>query len=150
MALSNIVVPSREVYLENADCFTVRGLCFEDTAILLQEHGGELNGMFQSYISDGGVDLDRIDMADLAPKMVKTAPKIVAKVIALAADEPNQDKVVRNLPFPVQVEALQHVGELTFTSPGSAKKTLETIINMMQATGSVVSDLTTSTSGSAD
>lgn len=66
-------------------------------------------------------------------------PALVAKVIALCADEPEMDAVVAKLPLPVQVEALIAIGGLTFDGEESIKNFVSGLMTLLQSAKATVS-----------
>jgi hypothetical protein len=66
-------------------------------------------------------------------KVVRELPSLVAKVIAIAADEPDEYSKVEKLPFPAQLEAVLAVGQMTFEDEDGLKKFGENILTMLAA-----------------
>lgn len=128
--------------------FAVRGLSLSDISSLAVRNRETLKALFEKATqSDGAVELD--NMEAIAVSLAQTAPGIVAEVIALATDEFDDEAIeaAKGLPFPAQVEALEAIGKLTFTTEGGLKKVVATIINVTKGTTTAIGSLQTSTSG---
>lgn len=127
MGLQNLKIPKVDVPVPGGDTFAVRGLSFVDMKLLFTKYGSEI-GQFFDMIKDGsiGADMKVEEAGMLAATLINQAPAMVAEIITLAADEPEAFAVVLMLPFPVQTEALQTIGKLTFGTEGALKKFLQT------------------------
>jgi hypothetical protein len=117
--------------------FAVRGLSLPDIAEIFEAERAPLSKLFGEIAVDGagGVLLD--DMAGLAVKLASVAPSVVARIIASAADE-EDETIALELPFPVQIDALEKIGRLTFATEGAAKKVMETIIRMVKGANAAI------------
>lgn len=113
--------------------FSVRGLSLSDLAVLIRTHLPDLEGLFEVFQKGGG--LDDVDVLSLATSLAAEAPGFTANVIALAAGEVDATNSAAALPFPVQVEALVAIGDLTFKEVGGVKKSLEMVTTLLMKTG---------------
>ncbi len=100
MSLKDIVDLKTKVEVSEDVSFDVRGLSTEDLAILSGAYDKYLDSMFKGELDFG--------------KLIKEAPSFVAKVLALATDEPESVEYASKLPFGIQVKALKSVYDLTF------------------------------------
>lgn len=122
----------------------VRGLSTADVAILIRSHEKEAVEIFDKVISqEADDDSVRTDLAIdvLGRALLDSAPRLVAHAIALAADDPDGLEFAERLPFPVQLAAVEKIGELTFSMEGGPKKVLETVIRLVSGATHLVKDL---------
>lgn len=140
MSLANYRVRTKEVSLGGGESFDVRGLSLPDLTTLLDYHGAEARSLFKLFTesSEQGMDLDSVGL--ITRTMMNTAPDLVARIIALASGEADVFETAKTLPIPVQLDALEKVGNLTFEASGGPKNFLETVIRLLsQTTGSLES-----------
>lgn len=144
MSLRNIPIPKREVTLADDVSFTVYGLSPNHALGLFQRHRVELAMLFEQIIGNGGVTDETV--AQATGLLLNSAPLLMAEIIALAAGgspldlaeiEPGvtgwQADLLKasQLPAPVQLDALQKIGDLTFTTEMPPKKFLGALTVMM-------------------
>ena len=135
MSLSGYVPATREIAIDGANSFAVKGLALNHLAVLIREHFPDLDGIWTLVANAHSLDGDQFMNVALA--VVSQAPGLAANVIALAAGE-GSAKEAEALPVGVQLNALVAIIELTFTEPGSVGKSLGTVarlLSMMKATG---------------
>jgi hypothetical protein len=101
-----------------------------DIVAVFESDRAALSALFAEVAIDKG-DIILGDMGAFASKLTTVAPGVVASLIAAGADEPDVS-IAASLPFPVQVEALEQIGKLTFATEGAAKKVMETVIRMVK------------------
>ncbi|MCB1865173.1 MAG: hypothetical protein KDG50_07055 [Chromatiales bacterium] len=109
--------------------FEVRGISLEDLAVLVRTHLPDLETLFQLF--ERAEEIDGGDLDSLAAAVFREAPGFVANVIALAAGEPDEAPTAQLLPFPVQVQVIKDVAELTFSEVGGVKKFLTIVASML-------------------
>lgn len=142
--LRHLPLPHRTVEVAEGASFTVRGFSPDDALAIYYRHTGELSRMFDEFAlqakAKGSVDeaelrsLTHTVGADLA----KGAPRVMAEIIAIASggnvaeeDEFEQDVAVAiKLPAGAQMDALQKIGELTFTSDMPPGKFLAVVVRL--------------------
>ena len=119
-------VPQKVVEVSDEEGFVVRGLNPAAVFTLYYRHTGEIGQLFEKFLAlaqgDGEAKLE--DAGSIVVTLLQNAPLILAELIALAAgaDPVNDDEwlesvgIARDLSFPVQVDALEKIGALTFTS----------------------------------
>lgn len=137
MALSDLEIQTREFTVRGTS-ITLRGLCFSDLAYLIHEHRDDLDRVInrakdQAETSTGD--------QQMVMELLQEVPDLAAKVIACAADEPGMAPKARALPFPVQLDMLMALGELTFEEAGGVKKFLADVVKLLQSTRTTLSDL---------
>ncbi|NRC54125.1 phage pre-tape measure protein [Neoaquamicrobium sediminum] len=120
MALKGYRLPTLDVELPGGDSFPVRGLSLPDITFLVSRHGDTMRTLFDRYSGDETIAIS--DLASVGTSILETAPTLAAEIVAVAADEPDEMETIMRLPFPVQVDALEKVGKLTFDTAGGPKK----------------------------
>lgn len=136
---------------------TVRGVALADVTALVSHHGPALAGLFKDVIKGKDITLSVEGVTALGMDALKTAPELVAELIALAADEGDLEsiRIAAKLPIPVQVEAVEKIARLTFAMEGGLGKLVETVIRIAQGTSGAIGELNqpmapkTSANGSA-
>jgi len=118
--------PQAVVQVSDDEGFVVRGLNPVDVFSLYYRHAGEVGDLFQQFVTmaQGGEGVDSVDVASALLSVLRQSPLIVAELIALAAGaKPSEESdwyesvaIARELTFPVQADALEKIGNLTFTS----------------------------------
>jgi hypothetical protein len=141
MGLRTLRLPSTEIKVPGGDSFAVRGLSLTDISILATKHGAALSMLFERYITRSAEGLQPAEMVAVGKTILELAPEAAIEGIALAADEPDAVDVVRKLPFPVQVEALEAMVAHTFASEAEIKKVVETVTRAALGTNRLVDSL---------
>jgi len=100
MSLRDIVDIAVTIKVNDKQSFDVRGLSTQDLAILSVDYDKNLTDLFS-----GNVEFS---------KMIKDAPLFAAKIIAIAADDPEGLERASKLVFGVQAKALKEIYDLTF------------------------------------
>lgn len=121
MPLAGYQPPTRTVKIDEHNSFDVRGLGFNDVAVLIREHFPDLEALAGLFVNEEPLEMD--NLMPLAQSLISNAPGFVANVIALAAGEGDASDAER-LPASVQLQALFDIGDLTFTEVGSVKKAM--------------------------
>ena len=148
MTLRHIVKPTATVSLSDGQEFTVSGLSPNHVFGLYHRHRGELGNLYDAIT---GGERDPESIASFAVTLFNNAPLLLAEIVALAAggdpfderpiDPENPNGVTEwqaelsaaaGLPFPVQVDALNKIGDLTFTSEMPPKKFLSVLLGLMR------------------
>lgn len=135
MGLKDLLLPEKEIKVPGGGSFTIRGLNIRDITFLVRQHSGEIETLFAKFSNDAD------NIGEVGMSLLETAPDIAAEVIALAAGERDAVDVVKNLPFPVQVEALEGVAFLTFDAEGGPKKVIETVLRALRGVTGLLVDL---------
>lgn len=121
MAIKDFHVDSRTISFGTGS-FEVQGISFDNLVKLFTEARDEMLGAMDLY--DGLAESGEVNTPALIIAALDKFPGLVAKLIALAANEPGTEDTIRKMPFPVQTEALVAVAELTFTEADALKKFL--------------------------
>lgn len=141
MAFSSIVIP-RETVRVGEEGFEVRGMSFDDVSRIVVKHAAVAAGLFTQFMARAeGQEAAQIDLKAVGRDLIADAPAVVVDIILLAGDsditegkQPSADRVtVRSLPIPVQMDALDKIGRLTFTSEETLGKMLEMVIGTMDS-----------------
>lgn len=139
MNLEDFKIPYKEIGLPGGDKLSVRGLCVEDVLALILNHKQSLSELFDKYSRDPNVP--DFSEGEFTSGLVNEFPALAAEVIAHACDAPKAADKARKLPLPVQVQAIQAVLLLTFSTVDEAKKFIELVTETLRKTPSVVAQL---------
>lgn len=120
MSLSQYKPETRTVVLSEASSVHLHGLGLVGISVLVREHFPDLDALIALFQRDESIAAG--DMKGIALSLTTHAPGLVANVIAIAADEPDQAPVVMTMPAPLQIKLLTDILELTFTEVGGIKK----------------------------
>lgn len=137
MSLKGIKIPKSKVSIPGGGSFTVRGLSFVDLRTLFIKYGEDMSAFFDLVVNTKDMaSLDVEDAAGLAAILIERAPALAAEAIAIAAgdggeSDPESFETALQLPFPVQVDALQAIGKATFGTEGGVKKFLQTAKSLL-------------------
>jgi len=112
---------------------SVRGLSFHDLSRLVVDHRADFIAVMEQIQAS-----EAAEMGGLVQSIASTAPALVAKVIALACDEPDLVDAAATLPAPVQLEVVLAVGHLTFTEPGALPKFLAGLTSLLSSGAALV------------
>lgn len=129
MGLATFTPERHEHVMKGNSVISVTGLTLNHIARLIHYHFQDIEALFDLF-----KNLDKAhegDVSKIIMGLVSDAPGFVANVIALAADEPDQAEKAEKLPFPVQIELLMKVAEMTFEDVGGLKKGMETIAALL-------------------
>jgi hypothetical protein len=141
MGLRDLRLPSSSVTVPGGDSFAVRGLSLQDISALVRHHGAAMTLLFDKFIRQGEDGMPPADMATMGRTLLEIAPDAAAEMIALAAGEPEAVDIVRTLPLPVQVEALDLLMSHTFATDQDLKKVVETVIRAATGTTNLLNSL---------
>jgi hypothetical protein len=135
MALSDFQAERREVKVNGKVLFSVEGLSLETLALLVNTHMPDLEYVFGIVVHGEKADETfQQQIARVAMGMAGQAPGLVANIIAICSGEPLTDDLIkqaRRLPFPAQVQAMEHIGSLTFEEAGGVKKAIESLMTLL-------------------
>lgn len=135
MALNDIQIPKQFIPVHGSEGFHVRGITFEDLIFLIDNSKPELEAlalMMGQSINKDAEQSDRTASATLAA-MTTINPRLAALIIACASGAAGEEvdrrsiEIARQLPLPVQTEALVSVAKLTFEVSGGIKKFVELV-----------------------
>lgn len=130
----------------------VRGISPSDLTGILMDVGEDLGGMFDfvdeidkmktAKVDDPSALADQL-MSDW-PKIVQAIgthmPNLLSKIIARAADEPDEWEMVRDTyGFALQFEILVEIARLTFTSPEAFTRFVGNVLALVDLSGTLTS-----------
>jgi len=142
MALEDFELPTLEVGLPGGDSFAVRGLSLQDITKLMSQHGNEMEAFFQKYAGNPSASPLSVGM-----DLIDTAPMLLNKMIAMAADRPHLTDKVAKLPLTVQQEAIEKIAQLTFDAAGGPKKFIEAVVRLIKGINNLMPESQPSPSG---
>ena len=117
MALKDIISLGVE-FNHSGATFKVRGLSLADLVVLLEGHKDEVQALFEP-------DID-------FTKIVLASPDFIAKLISLAADEPDAVNVCKRLPIGLQVQILNAIWAETALEVDNLGKLLTGLMSLMK------------------
>ena len=131
--------------------FAVRGFSPNDALTLYLRHAGELSKLFDQFANQAKVEgADAVTAAstlEAASSMVAGTPLLMAEILAVAMDADPADiegftKIVSSvlkLPIGVQMDALNKIADMTFTSDMPLGKFLTLVLSMAQSATAALS-----------
>lgn len=115
--------------------FDVSGLSLDAILTVVQRHKEDAGELFDTLVAqvgkDDGISLDQAEW--LGGALLSAAPAIAAEIIALAAGYQSQEAadIFRQISMPSQIDALDKIARLTFTSEMPPKKVFETVVRAL-------------------
>lgn len=136
MGLQDIVLATASVKVSDGVQFAVRGLSPYDVATLYSRYQDEMANLFRRVMDKANTD----QTVDVETDVIMKAPELVAAAITLASSIDPADNetflkamsTARQLPVGAQVDALEKIGGLTFTSDMPPGKFVRLIVEIMQ------------------
>ncbi|POF61576.1 hypothetical protein CFR73_14510 [Novacetimonas maltaceti] len=136
MGLQDIVLATATVTVSDGVQFAVRGLAPYDVAVLYTRYQSDMTDMFRRLTSKTGAG----ETVDLETDIVMQAPELVSALITLASNtDPIDDAsfqkavaIAKQLPLGAQMDALEKIGELTFSSDMPPEKFVRLIVTTMR------------------
>lgn len=107
----------------------VRGLSFHDLTMLFTAHGKDVDKIFQ--IIEAGQQGIGFDVKEFGAELITKAPQVMAHLIALATDMPDQ-AVAARMPLPVQIRILEAIYKMTIEETGGLNDFLALALRLMQ------------------
>jgi len=139
----NLVIPTEKVEVAGGEPITVRGLSPNDGLQLYYRHSGQLSALFDQFAGKvkSKEPVAESDVIQAGVTMVSGAPLIMAEIIALAIGAKTDDiegfaEIVSKLidsPAGFQMDALQKIGKLTFSSDMPPGKFFGLVLAMAQS-----------------
>ncbi len=133
MSLANFEIETAAVKFRGGE-FTVRGLGLDAVSYLMQSGSREELDLAVSQLEElfrASTEKDSAAIAGGIQKLIVQLPGLAAKVIAFAAEEPNEVAKVRKLPVSVQLEAMLAIGRLTFDGEDSIRNFVSGLMTLM-------------------
>lgn len=113
----------------------ISGLPLDAIVDICRRHWNDVSGLFDNLVAQvasGEIDPDLGTMNWLGSALLTSLPQVAAEIITVCAGwSLEAAEIVRALPAPVQIEALDKIAALTFTSEMPPKKVIETVIRML-------------------
>ncbi|ARW18368.1 phage pre-tape measure protein [Komagataeibacter europaeus] len=136
MRLQDIVLATATVKVSDGVQFAVRGLSPYDVAVLYTHYRADMTEMFRRITSKASAN----EAVDLEADVIMQAPELVAEMITLASNTDPADEsmfqkavsVAQRLPLAAQLDALEKIGGLTFTSEMPPEKFVRLIAEAIQ------------------
>lgn len=132
MSLADFVPEWQVVKYNGEEGFRVRGLSLADLSALVRSNLPDLETAFATYqdAQKAGASMDALVL-----KLISDAPVMAAHVIALGAGEIDSAEQAKQLPFPVQVDALIKTLNLTFVAVGGSKNFYAMLLKLLDGFG---------------
>ena len=135
MALLDYVPESRPVVVNGKPLFVVEGLSLDTLAVLVKTYLPDFDAIFDIVTNGQNSDESWMDhLQRISQAVVMQAPGLAANIIAVSSKEELSEELVRiarRLPFPIQVNALMEIGQLTFDEVGGVKKAMESMTALL-------------------
>lgn len=132
MSLSNYRAPKAVVPFKGGQV-EVRGITFDDLAILMRNHLDDVDNLVKIFNRPGLTAESAVPaILQNCIGLVREAPGLTAQLIALAADEPENVAEARSLGMAIQVKVIRAIADLTFEEAGGPKKFLESLFGLMR------------------
>lgn len=129
----------RTVDVADGESFTVRGISPADALGIYFRHAGELSALYDEFAEQTKKKGEpaSVDVRNIGENMVAGSPRVLAEIIAVAADgDPQGDEfeadvaVALKFSVGVQMDALEKIAELTFTPAMPPGKFLAVVIRL--------------------
>ena len=136
MTLRHLTIPKAAI-LVGGEPFVVSGVTASQVFTLYRRHKADLSTLFDNL--SGRATIEAGDVMNSVEGIIAMFPDLVGEVIALASgvspDSPELDEevaIAKSLPVAYQVEALEKIGELTFSPEMPPKKFFGLLVAMVQ------------------
>lgn len=139
MGLRNLTFPAAVVETSGGP-LSVRGLSFDHIYGIFIRRSALVGQLFEMVMRDfKASEMDGEKAAELLVKMIHIAPDVVGEIIALGAGADPRDTenfigdvgIAKALVISEQIDALQKIAELTFTSDMPAGKVFGLVLKLM-------------------
>lgn len=121
--LQDLVVSYRTVKYNDNE-IKVRGLSLNDLAFIIQDHGKDFGDLFDGNLS----------IAELIPK----CPGMVAKIIACAADDPDNWEKVNAYPAGLQIKLVEVIWNQSMLSKETVGNFISSLMQGVESLGSEI------------
>jgi hypothetical protein len=141
LKLKNVVIVRAPIHVTEEDYFEVRGVSLADLTRLFRRHTEVITKLFNDFMGKKGEGKFSSEMlVEFIQEAAMDFPVLIAEIIALAADENNDEGVdmASNLRATVQIEALLKVMELSITTEAELKKATEILTKAARQITSLV------------
>jgi len=134
MSLRTFTPPSAEIMHGEQVAFTVRGLSLADLSHIMRSHMPDIQivvAMWKDLQAQGPGG----DIYPLLTALAADAPVLASHLIACCAGDPDAHETAKQLPIPLQIEALSQIFRLTFEEYGGLEKTVAALGRMASGFG---------------
>lgn len=131
MALADYRAAKAEIVCPGGVTFEVRALSLADLGAIVRIHRDATEEIVAQLNRHAEAGATVEVMIQTVMVTISEAPPVMATVIAFACDEPDQIAQARDLPLTVSIEALNRIGELTFTDIAQLKKAIASVKQLM-------------------
>jgi hypothetical protein len=153
MALRDYQVPREEVVVNETTTFSVEGISFNILTSLVNTHGPAMTVLFGQFAEKKSGGIKPEDIGLLVKLGMDRFPALVGDIIAHASGELTGDRKedaklrdgISRLPVGPQLDAIEKIIRLTFTTESDVKKLVETVTRMAQSVQTTVGTLTAPT-----
>lgn len=128
MGLKDLRLPSAEIQVPGGGSFTVRGLSTVELEDLYRKNREAVIEIYDLYIGNE----QEPDWSLVISDALKLAPDMIAELIAIAADEPDEVESAKALPPGLLMKALERIGALTFSVDTDGKNLLEIVAAFLE------------------
>lgn len=140
MSLANLQLRNAVVEY-NGTPITVYGLSANDIAGLVLSQMESIEQIFDIVESAGvksTADLAKVNVAEVAQRLMVQVPGFIAHVIAYAAREPEFADKVLHIDAPTQVKLLKEVAQLTFNDEAGFREFVGNVVAALRSAKGVV------------
>lgn len=135
------LTPNTRIVSTRGGPLNLRGLAFEDFWIIANSHGPEASMLFAKVVNKEKIEASEV--GTILGSILPQSPKLVAKVIALSADDDTEEgrQAAARIEPRAQLEALETIFELTIESEAELKKFMESILRMLAGATTLVQQM---------
>ena len=140
MIYGDFHIPTKTIEHNGTRVMEIRGLSFADISALCNEHRNDLNlviELWQMFAQENKAAMATNNFVDTfteyAIQLLTSAPGLIAKVIAVCADDVDAAEVISRMPISVQINAIEAISTLTANDFGGAKEMLGKIMSLISA-----------------
>lgn len=128
MGLKDLRLPSAEIPVPGGSSFTVRGLSTVELEDFYRKNREAVSEIYEKSIGSEQEPNWGLVISDA----MKLAPGLIAEVIAVAANEPDEVESAKALPPGLQLKALERIGALTFSVETEGKNLIEIVAAFLE------------------
>lgn len=137
MLFDDYHIPSKVITSGDKRVLEVRGLSFADVSELVHNHRADLDTIIKLWGTFDGEDVPEGDITEMmgqfAIEVLHTAPAIVASVISICADCPEQKDRIARLPISILISSIEAIIHLTSDDFGGIMPMAKKIGGMVMA-----------------
>jgi len=137
VSITNVHIATEVIQFKNRNdtegAIEVRGITVADVMQAAHKYGPQLVVAFGKIWASGSESLQEADVRNLIWEVSTEFPDVLAAILAMAADEYNEDGILlmRRLPMDKQAEVMSAVFSLSFASEGSLEKLVALVVTWM-------------------